>query len=195
MTCPIHPKYKAIFRPRCECQPCWFQWYEAQRERVPGFKSYVNGFMINPDTKQVLFIEKQRPEFQKGKWNGIGGKIEFGEAPIDAMVREFYEEADVVTKPEDWTHTVSLEGVDFVVHFYRCFVSRFPAFRQTTDEALGLYFLSSVYTGLPTLDNMRWILPMQFTTGLMFPIRAWWKIGDEANLNVKGHPEQTTVNV
>ena len=44
--------------------------------------NYVVGFMIQPHTQRVLFIEKNRPDFQKGKYNGVGGKIEIGETPI-----------------------------------------------------------------------------------------------------------------
>lgn len=138
------------------------------------FQQYVNGFMVNPATKQMLLIEKQRPERQKGRWNGVGGKIELGERADTAMCREFMEETGVVTTTTDWEHTLSLEGSDFVVHFYRSFISEFPSFRQTTDESLGLYFLKSIYDTLPVLDNARWIFPIQFAIGVQFPLDVKW---------------------
>jgi len=138
------------------------------------YMCYVVGFMINSTTRQILFIEKQRPDFQKGKWNGVGGKIEPGEEPVDAMVREFREETSAVTDPRDWEHTITLKGADFVVYFFRTFVATFPPITQTTDEALGFYFLKSIYEDLPVLDNMRWTLPMQFIHGLEFPVQVVW---------------------
>ncbi len=38
-------------------------------------KLYVVGFMFTEDEKQVVLIEKKRPEWQAGKLNGVGGKI------------------------------------------------------------------------------------------------------------------------
>lgn len=59
-------------------------------------KKYVVGFFFTPDMKSVWLITKQKPEWQKGCLNGIGGKIE--DTDVDAhaaMIREIKEEADV----------------------------------------------------------------------------------------------------
>lgn len=53
---------------------------------------YVLGFMFDHEEKHVLLIWKNRPKWQAGKLNGIGGKIEAGETPLQAMEREFTEE-------------------------------------------------------------------------------------------------------
>lgn len=36
------------------------------------------------------------------KWNGLGGKLELGESPLDAAVREFKEESGIETQIEQW---------------------------------------------------------------------------------------------
>ena len=58
---------------------------------------YVLGFYFSHMYDNVVLIEKQRPDWQKGKLNGVGGAIQEGESDLDAMVREFKEEvgADV----------------------------------------------------------------------------------------------------
>src|SRR5258708_364006 len=38
--------------------------------------NYVCGFMMSYDLMQFLLIRKTHPDWQKGKLNGIGGKIE-----------------------------------------------------------------------------------------------------------------------
>lgn len=59
---------------------------------------YVVGFAFDA-YGAVALINKQKPEWMKGRWNGIGGKIEPGETPQAAMQREFKEEAgqDIAT--------------------------------------------------------------------------------------------------
>lgn len=37
--------------------------------------SYVCGFLMSYDMDKVVLIKKNRPDWQKGKWNGVGGKI------------------------------------------------------------------------------------------------------------------------
>lgn len=65
-------------------------------------KKYVLGFAFSKDKKEVILIEKQKPDWQKGKLNGVGGKIEKDEMPHLAMVREFEEETGVSTDVIQW---------------------------------------------------------------------------------------------
>ena len=53
---------------------------------------YVVGFILSNDKQNILLIRKNRPEWQKGFLNGIGGKIEKDEIPLEAIIRECYEE-------------------------------------------------------------------------------------------------------
>lgn len=71
-------------------------------------KRYVIGFMFDETIKHVVLIRKNRPDWQAGKLNGIGGHIEPGEFPIDAMVREFHEETGAKTKISTWVHVLTL---------------------------------------------------------------------------------------
>lgn len=45
------------------------------------------------DEETVLVIQKDRPDWQKGKLNLPGGKIEDGETPEEAAIRELKEES------------------------------------------------------------------------------------------------------
>jgi 8-oxo-dGTP diphosphatase len=53
---------------------------------------YVLGFVFDFGFRNVLLIEKKRPEWMMGRLNGLGGKIEEGESPLEAMRRELAEE-------------------------------------------------------------------------------------------------------
>jgi len=48
------------------------------------------GFVFNGD--HCLLIQKNRPDWQKGRLNGIGGKLEPGEYVIPGVIREIEEE-------------------------------------------------------------------------------------------------------
>ena len=54
---------------------------------------YVVGIVYNKEN--VLLISKKRPTWQAGMLNGIGGKIEPGENPLQAMIRECKEECNL----------------------------------------------------------------------------------------------------
>jgi ADP-ribose pyrophosphatase YjhB (NUDIX family) len=41
-----------------------------------------------------------KKDFHLGKWNGLGGKFEKDESPLEAAVREFYEESGLKIKPD-----------------------------------------------------------------------------------------------
>ena len=60
---------------------------------------YVVGFAFNStqNFNSVVLINKNRPDWQAGKYNGIGGHIEPGETTYEAITREFDEEAGVWT--------------------------------------------------------------------------------------------------
>lgn len=65
---------------------------------------YVLGFFFSEDRERVLLIKKNRPEFLRGKLNGIGGHLESAESPLSAMQREFHEETGILTKMEEWIY-------------------------------------------------------------------------------------------
>jgi 8-oxo-dGTP diphosphatase len=58
-------------------------------------KNYVVGFMFCKEVDKIVLIKKNRPQWQKDQWNGVGGHIESYEKPMDAMIREFREESGV----------------------------------------------------------------------------------------------------
>jgi len=80
-------------------------------------EQYVLGFYFDKQRENVVLIRKNRPEWQRGFLNGVGGKIEPGEEPRDAMIREFKEEARSIVL--DWSYfgIISEESLD--VHCFK----------------------------------------------------------------------------
>lgn len=68
------------------------------------------GFAFTLDN-QLALILKKRPLWQKDRWNGIGGHIEPNETPIRAMIREFYEEANVAITEDRWREVAFMQKI------------------------------------------------------------------------------------
>jgi 8-oxo-dGTP diphosphatase len=102
----------------------------------------------------VALIQKHRPDWQKGRLNGIGGKIEKGETPLEAMVREFCEEAGAEVL--SWRQFAELTGAGYGLY---CFTSRENIDIWTmTDEEVGWYPVNDLPSNI--LPNARFLIPM-----------------------------------
>ncbi len=99
-------------------------------------QAYVLGLIFDAARRNVLLIRKNRPAFQAGRLNGLGGKVELGESPFQAIVREINEEANLVTTPEQWSFFGVMEGVGFAVHCFHAQVADLGLATAMTDESL-----------------------------------------------------------
>lgn len=120
-------------------------------------ENYVLGFCFSEDRSDVALILKNKPEWQKGFLNGIGGKIEKNEAPIDAMIREFLEETGVVIS--DWNKAGRLISDSFCVHIYASVTDNVYNVKTMESEEVGLYALRDLNTLLNVIPNLYWIIP------------------------------------
>ena len=137
-----------------------------------SLKHYVVGFMTSGGWDPlVLLIRKARPPWQAGRLNGPGGSLEPGEAPIDAMVREFFEETGLKTTASDWRRFAVLQcpqlddrlfGEHEVhVHFFMSHsgLSESMVFPDVDGETPQVHKISDL-ENLPVIPNLRWLIPM-----------------------------------
>jgi 8-oxo-dGTP pyrophosphatase MutT (NUDIX family) len=112
---------------------------------------YVTGFAFGCDGNGVLLIRKQKPAWQAGKLNGVGGKVEeFDWCLAEAMRREFQEETGIETTIEQWSYFGSHQK---------------PARHHLDDQAYALHLFSTVLTAeqmtqlsQPTNEEPEWLL-------------------------------------
>lgn len=129
---------------------------------TPDTQAYVCGFYFRPDG--VVLIRKARPEWQRGKLNGVGGHIEAGETPAEAMRREFREEtgADV----EGWAHFATLSGNRWAVHFFGAMAVDDRPVATLTDEDVTLVDWKKL--GDDVIPNLHYLIPMYLRSDRKF---------------------------
>ncbi len=72
------------------------------------------GIMVNQQGK-ILVAERPKGKSMEGFWEFPGGKIEEGEIPEEALIREFKEELNITIKPE------GLDPITFMSYDYEKF--------------------------------------------------------------------------
>lgn len=130
---------------------------------------YVLGLPFSASGACVMLARKQRPEWQTGKLNGIGGKVEPGEEWADAMAREAHEETTMVGNP--WDHVATLAGSDFIMRIYACFDDINLRLRARTDEMLYPFWTHDVMRAQDLIPNLRVFIPLALDrTGIIKPV-------------------------
>ena len=119
-------------------------------------KEWVAGFLFLNNS--VALIRKARPEWQRGKLNGVGGKVEKGETPHKAMDREWSEETEAPS--QIWFKFSTLDWSGGRVHFFAARTEKAPwSFRRDTDERVEWYAVEET-TFAQAIPNLRWLIPM-----------------------------------
>lgn len=135
-----------------------------------GIKTeYTVGFLHDDD--RVVLIKKNRPTWQAGSLNGVGGHVEPGESALDCQVREFLEETGVAV-PE-WDHFLTLEGTKSRITCFAKYDDKYqiPHVRSMTDERVGIYEMWQL-DNYRTVPNLSWIIPLMQQRGNYHPIRV-----------------------
>lgn len=128
-------------------------------------QEYVAGFAFSDEGDRVALVLKNRPAWQAGRYNAVGGKIEEGETPAQAMRREFMEEAGVEA---DWQFRFVLTGEHFAVHFFSLFSTDIIERCLTlTDEPIDIHHTAFLPDNM--INNLRWIIPMLLDSDLEVP--------------------------
>ncbi len=143
-------------------------------------KKYVAGLAFSNDENYIALIIKKKPDFQKGKLNSIGGKIEefdsiktknLKERSLNAMVREFQEETGVLISNDKWELFLTMGSEigkvsnkntqqyneAWSVDFWRTFTDDIFNCKTTTDEEVKILSITQVLCS-NTIDNLKWLI-------------------------------------
>jgi len=119
-------------------------------------KSYVVGFAFDHKEEIVALMLKARPDWQRGRLNGIGGHIEDGEQPIDAMEREWEEETSAFEIP--WALFAKLYGDGWEMYCFRGNADLTEL--ESSSDGEEIVVCSPDELPVNVLPNLRWLVPM-----------------------------------
>lgn len=130
----------------------------------------------------VLLVLKEKPAWQKGRLNLVGGKVEEGETPEEAAYRELKEEAG-------WPalrmrKMGEIIGVNCLIHCFSADIAFFyaPNPRSEEIEKVEWYTWSEVKNDCRLIPNLRIIIPLLHTE-----IKGWRILDQESSVGVNCH--------
>lgn len=120
-------------------------------------QKYALGFMFNEDKTKVLLINKNRPDYQKGRLNGLGGKPEEGDEnnSLFTMIREFKEESGIYH--DKWEQFCELYGDNWSIDVFRAFGDIYEA-KNVTDEEVCIVDINDLPENV--MGNLHWLIYM-----------------------------------
>lgn len=105
---------------------------------------------IIKDGNKIFATQRGYGEFKDG-WEFPGGKIEDGESPQEALVREIKEELDVEISVQELFDTVEYDYPEFHLTMH-CFISSLKAGKIVLNEHEDARWLSK-----DELDTVAWL--------------------------------------
>jgi 8-oxo-dGTP diphosphatase len=108
---------------------------------------YTLCFLKKEDEVLMLFRAK---EPNKGKWNGVGGKIEHNETPYEGCTREVFEETGLLLKKQTFRGMLALNGNECIYVF-------------ASNDFVGDLFSSD--EGILAWKKLDWILSSKDVVG------------------------------
>jgi len=131
----------------------------------------VVGFNFSEDRKKVLLIVKQKPEWQNGMLNGVGGHVGEEETLKKAMRREFEEETGVVTQVSEWDHYCTYIGNEWAVSFFRRFTEyNIDHYHKLIVEVeqLEVYPVEGITEVMNLIPNLKWLIHAALDKNIQF---------------------------
>ena len=139
---------------------------------------------------RVLLVRKDRPKWQKGRYNLVGGKIEKGETPIEAAVRELKEETGLEPAVDCVIQMGKIIGSWGVVHCIKIPVLyNEPNPREGETEKVVWMEWEKIRNHDLLIPNLRVIIPMM-SLGV-----TDWVISDEGPNWGSSHTIAATMNI
>lgn len=118
-------------------------------------KNYSNVFALNSRYSEVVLVRKNRPAWQNGLLNAVGGKVDADETYLQCAIREFKEETSVDISEYPIHHFADLVGVDYKIGFFLVILddTAFYECKTTESEQIDRYDINEILTSQYDIVN------------------------------------------
>lgn len=129
------------------------------RMRSDDEQKYTLGFIFDQTLEKVLLIHKQKPEWQRGKINGVGGKYEQGETAPSCIRRETRGETRLDIKEKDWISVGTIyQSAGNVGVLATRYIGACSDATSADHEKVEWFEIASLPDNVMT--NVHWLIPL-----------------------------------
>lgn len=115
---------------------------------------------IITDNKEIL-LRKNNPDWQKGLYNGIGGKVELNTTPLETIIKKCQEELGVnISNWIELDSEISSSGIEIVYFLTTLNEGEIKKLQSQTDERAELFSINNLPTNI--LQDLKIQIERQF---------------------------------
>ena len=116
---------------------------------------------IITDNKEILLLKKNNPDWQKGLYNGIGGKVELNTTPLETIIKKCQEELGVnILNWIELDSEISSSGIEIVYFLTTLNEGEIKKLQSQTDERAELFSINNLPTNI--LQDLKIQIDRQF---------------------------------
>ena len=116
---------------------------------------------IITDNKEILLLKKNNPDWQKGLYNGIGGKVELNTTPLETIIKKCQEELGVnISNWIELDSEISSSGIEIVYFLNTLNEGEIKKLQSQTDERAELFSINNLPTNI--LQDLKIQIERQF---------------------------------
>ena len=116
---------------------------------------------IITDNKEILLLRKNNPDWQKGLYNGIGGKVELNTTPLETIIKKCQEELGVnISNWIELDSEISSSGIEIVYFLTTLNEGEIKKLQSQTDERAELFSINNLPTNI--LQDLKIQIVRQF---------------------------------
>ena len=116
---------------------------------------------IITDNKEILLLKKNNPDWQRGLYNGIGGKVELNTTPLETIIKKCQEELGVnISNWIELDSEISSSGIEIVYFLTTLNEGEIKKLQSQTDERSELFSINNLPTNI--LQDLKIQIERQF---------------------------------
>ena len=116
---------------------------------------------IITDNEEILLLKKNNPDWQKGLYNGIGGKVELNTTPLETIIKKCQEELGAnISNWIELDSEISSSGIEIVYFLTTLNEGEIKKLQSQTDERAELFSINNLPTNI--LQDLKIQIERQF---------------------------------